>query len=265
MKSIYDASNLVEAHMVRDLLRQQGLTAEVHGEYLAGGIGELPANGLVRVVVDEVDEAAARRVIAEFEAAQPAPASDAATGTARQPPPSRLAWGFGGLVVGVMLAAWGMHTPMREDGIDHDRNGELDEHWFYGPTGLPLRVEADRNLDHRIDTINHYDAQGRLDHGESDDDFDGRFETRWTYHLGSAQSSQSDVDGDSYAEIRQTYIHGMLDTSTIMDPASGQALRVEHFKLGGMTHAEIDSDRDGRLDTRLRYNALLEVTGREPL
>ena len=71
MKSVFEASNSVEAHMVLHLLGQHGLAGRVEGEYLTGAMGDLPVAGLVRVVVEEPDYDAARAVVAAFEAEQP--------------------------------------------------------------------------------------------------------------------------------------------------------------------------------------------------
>jgi hypothetical protein len=50
-------------------LQQAGIAAAIEGEYLQGGIGELPAAGNVRVVVPDNDVEAARQVIADWDAA----------------------------------------------------------------------------------------------------------------------------------------------------------------------------------------------------
>ena len=50
-------------------LQQAGINARIEGEYLQGGIGELAAAGNFRVLVDPKDEAEARLVIADWEAA----------------------------------------------------------------------------------------------------------------------------------------------------------------------------------------------------
>lgn len=71
MKTLYEAANGLEAHMVLDLLRQQGIDGQVEGEHLQGAVGALPALGLVRVVVDEADWPAAQRVIEQWNRAQP--------------------------------------------------------------------------------------------------------------------------------------------------------------------------------------------------
>src|SRR5690606_18757888 len=58
MKTLYQAANAVEAHMLADYLKQEGLSAHVLGEHLQGAVGELPAAGLVRLMIpDEQYEA----------------------------------------------------------------------------------------------------------------------------------------------------------------------------------------------------------------
>lgn len=69
MKSVFDASSNIEAHLVMHQLQQAGIAAAIEGEYLQGGIGELPAAGNIRVVVPEEDVELARQVIADWEAA----------------------------------------------------------------------------------------------------------------------------------------------------------------------------------------------------
>ena len=69
MKTVYDASSNIEAHLIMHQLQQAGIEATIQGEYLQGGIGELPAAGNIRVVVPAKDVAEARQVIADWEAA----------------------------------------------------------------------------------------------------------------------------------------------------------------------------------------------------
>ena len=68
MKSVFDASNNIEAHLVMHQLQQAGINARIEGEHLQGGIGELAASGNVRVLVDPKDETEARLVIEDWEA-----------------------------------------------------------------------------------------------------------------------------------------------------------------------------------------------------
>lgn len=59
MQTIYEADDPVLAHLLVGVLSQAGIRAQVLGDHLQGAMGELPAQGLIRVVVPEaqVDEA----------------------------------------------------------------------------------------------------------------------------------------------------------------------------------------------------------------
>ncbi len=67
MKTVFDASSNIEAHLVMHQLQQAGIEATIQGEYLQGAIGELPAAGFIRVLVKAKDVDAARQVIADWE------------------------------------------------------------------------------------------------------------------------------------------------------------------------------------------------------
>lgn len=70
MKTVYEPANTVEAHMLANLLRQGGFSPFIQGEHLSGGMGELPAMGLLRLNVPEDEHLAARRLLDEWEAEQ---------------------------------------------------------------------------------------------------------------------------------------------------------------------------------------------------
>jgi hypothetical protein len=71
MKTVYETSTGLDAHMILNLLEVRGIAGSIEGEYLQGGIGELPAMGLVRVLVADENYPEARQIISEWEAAQP--------------------------------------------------------------------------------------------------------------------------------------------------------------------------------------------------
>lgn len=77
MKTLYEAASLVEAHLLKDLLAQEGVPAVIHGEFLQGGMGELPAAGLVRLMVDDHHYGAGRAVIERWEAGAAGDIADA--------------------------------------------------------------------------------------------------------------------------------------------------------------------------------------------
>jgi predicted nucleic acid-binding protein len=68
MKTIYRAENIVDAHLVRNALESVGIPAHVAGEYLTGALGELPAMGLVAVMVADHDAPRAIQIAAEIDA-----------------------------------------------------------------------------------------------------------------------------------------------------------------------------------------------------
>lgn len=261
MKTLYEASNAVEAHMLLDLLKQEGLAAHIHGEALQGAIGELPAAGLVRLVVDEECYAPARAVIERWERTR------AEATPLRKPAASSR--GLHGFLLGLVLGVGGTYaaykTPVSTEGIDYNRDGLLDEKWTYSPNGTMLKVEADRNLDRKVDYVARYDSRGLIESAEADDNFDGFFETRQRFRDGNMQFAETDSDGDGYPDLRSLYSNGVLDTIEHINPASGLPLRSEKYRLGILQFADIDSNKDGTLDLRIRYTALFDVASKEPL
>lgn len=71
MRSVFEASTGLDAHMILNLLQTYGIPGRIEGEYLQGGVGELQAIGLVRVLVSEQDYTRAREIIDEWESIQP--------------------------------------------------------------------------------------------------------------------------------------------------------------------------------------------------
>lgn len=55
MKIVYRAENIIDANLVKAALADAGIQAFVSGEYLTGGVGQLPALDLVTVMVAETD------------------------------------------------------------------------------------------------------------------------------------------------------------------------------------------------------------------
>ncbi|MBQ0753810.1 MAG: DUF2007 domain-containing protein [Gammaproteobacteria bacterium] len=81
MKAIFQSHSSLEASMIVDLLAQRGMHGHVFGEALQGGMGELPAAGLVRVMVNNDDAESAVEVIQEWEQQQPTSSIDSNAAT----------------------------------------------------------------------------------------------------------------------------------------------------------------------------------------
>ena len=68
MMVVYHASNSIEAYLIKNLLEQQEILAYVFGDYLQGGVGEIPAIGLVTVNVSDSDYTRAKEIVDEWDA-----------------------------------------------------------------------------------------------------------------------------------------------------------------------------------------------------
>jgi hypothetical protein len=64
MQSIYQPANQIEAQLVVDLLESEGIHAVLQGAFLTGAIGDLPAGGLLRIMVADDDAGRARDIMA---------------------------------------------------------------------------------------------------------------------------------------------------------------------------------------------------------
>ena len=68
MKTAYTTDSNILAHLALHQLQQAGIKAEIRGEFLQGGVGELPAAGNLRIYVAASDVDDAKQVIADWEA-----------------------------------------------------------------------------------------------------------------------------------------------------------------------------------------------------
>lgn len=68
MHIVYHAENLFDAHLVKDALEHAEIPAFISGEYLTGGVGQLPAMDYIAVMVPESALPAAREIVRGVEA-----------------------------------------------------------------------------------------------------------------------------------------------------------------------------------------------------
>ena len=66
MKQLHAARHALEAHLVRGFLESHGIAAEVRGEYLTSGMGELPADVCSVWVRDDAQYAQANELLIAF-------------------------------------------------------------------------------------------------------------------------------------------------------------------------------------------------------
>ena len=86
MRTVYEAANIIDAHLVRQALEAQGIPAYVRGEALTGGLGELGVYGLLGVMVPDLAWPQAREIVEALglgESAKTPPDPDERLGASR--------------------------------------------------------------------------------------------------------------------------------------------------------------------------------------
>ncbi|MBU0809727.1 MAG: DUF2007 domain-containing protein [Gammaproteobacteria bacterium] len=76
MQRIYEPQDLMEAELLLGMLASEGIDAYLTGQHLAGAVGELPACGLLGVMVEDAHAHRAQQLIAAYNAAQPLPGDE---------------------------------------------------------------------------------------------------------------------------------------------------------------------------------------------
>lgn len=202
MKKVYDAKELIDAHMMAHALEEHGIRTQVRGEFSS----ELAQEPTVWIADDEDYEKAVGIVTEIIESnklhAEPGK------------PAGRKGSGFGsGVLVGFVLAAGalailysldvppGIRPPSRWDSNDDgmvdtwvEREGKgifsyaydtnLDgrpDAWNYYRNYRLERALYDENFDGKPDGWAFFDAEGLRERAEEDIDFDGRVDS-WAYY-----------------------------------------------------------------------------------
>lgn len=255
MKTIFEASSGLEAHMILNLLQQQGIDCRIDGEYLQGGVGELQAMNYVRVLVDDSDVGKAQAIIDEWDARQ-VNSTDYQRSVKKS---TGLAAGMlFGLLIGVGLTFWAYNSPVTTEGVDHNNDGQLDEVWMY-KDGRVSTIKVDRNLDGETDLIYRYNRKGLLYKTDADENFDGVYETTYKYRRGNIYLQESDVNQDDTVDLVGRYENGNLSEIDIFDPVTNIPRKKQNYKMGKLSSAEFDSNGDGVYDTVYAYDYYEEI------
>jgi hypothetical protein len=274
MQIVYQAANLADAHLLRQLLEDAGIPVHLNGEYLQGALGEVPANTPILLMVPDEHVQTARVMVLDWERATPqydeAPEDDAAAPTPAFAPVHRggsVFTAIGSLLFGAVCGGAVVWTVYNRPGtpgeIDYDGDGRIDERVFFAGERVD-RVEIDRNRDGRVDQIVRYRPKGDPKEVGSDDDFDGRFERTDTYHDGQPETWTIDHDGDGGTDFRGSYENGVYVLDEWLD-RSGRVVKTVRYRNGWPVSSEIDSDGDGKLDTARTYDARGEISNSRSL
>ncbi len=264
METVFEAENSIEAHMIVHMLERAGIEAQILGEYLQGGVGELAAQGNIRIAVDVADAHKAREIIKAWESEQ------ASVGLMENTEArGSLFLELGVFVLGVGLASafflYIYNTPFGSYTADYNRDGMADE-WTYWRGDRITRVDIDRNFDGTVDATYSYSARDGLDESEFDDDFDGTFETIYNYTFAQTSGGRVDFGGDGTADFRYRYEAGVLTEIDLLEPSTGLVRKTQYYEHGArLTEARWDSDGDGVMDTLITYGPFEEEESRTPI
>jgi len=254
MKKVYETSTALEAHMVKNLLENEGIESRIDGEYLQGGVGELQAIGAIRVVVEEEDYLKAREIIDEWESLQPEDDENENKTT-------KTSSAVNGFVLGVVLTIgigyWISSSSVTRDGIDYNADGVLDEKWTY-QNGRLKETTLDRNFDGRVDAKYSYHYSGIIKATKFDNDFDGVFEDKVLYQDGNAVIEESDTNKNNIIDHRVNYKNGVLDTIEFIDERTGKVRKRQFYKLNKLIADDYDTNGDGILDSHYDYDQFEE-------
>jgi len=241
--------------MILNLLQQEGIKCRIDGEYLQGGVGELQAMSIVRVLVEDSNYEKARTIINEWDATQ-IDKTDAYT-------LAKNSSGIGtgllfGLIIGIVVTFWAFNSPITSDGIDYNNDGQLDEIWIYKDNRLS-RVEVDRNRDGVTDLVSSYSRKGIIYKSETDDDFDGTYETTYKYHQGSLKSQESDTNQDGKIDLLAIFENDVLAEVQLTGPDINSPKKKQKYKMNKLIGADFDSNGDGIYDIFYEYDFYEEV------
>ena len=250
MKKVYETSTALEAHMVKNLLENEGVDSRIDGEYLQGGVGELQAMGAIRVVVEEDDYPKAREIIDEWESLQP---DDDATSVKT----NKTSSATNGFVLGVVLTIGVTYfisgLSITTNGIDYNADGVLDEKWTY-QNGRLKETTIDRNRDGNIDAIYSYDYSGIIKTAKFDNDFNEVFEVNTIYKNGNAINEESDTNNNGIIDYRVNYKNDVWDNVEFIDEQSGKVRKRQFYELNKLVSDDYDTNGDGILDSHYDYD-----------
>lgn len=274
MKPVYEAENALDANLAKGILSQSGISAVIKGEYLQGGIGDIPLAGLVTVIVDDDDELAAREVLRRWQNGELSLDAESTDHSDYHPPrygsvptsasdEQSFSKAIAAFLIGAAIAGTAVHlwykTPQFSYGIDTDGDGVEDTYLHWQGDYLD-REDLDRDQDGKLDGVRHYDSRGILSSWQYDDDFDGYFEVSGRARRGHDGYYDTDRNGDGVTDTRDHYRYHSIYTMTEFYGEDGkQVIKRFIYQDKGVSYAELDSDRDGSMDTFHLYNDIDEI------
>lgn len=235
MTVVKRCASLEDAYMIKNLLEEGGVEADILDEATASTAPYLLISSGIRVTVADEDAVAAREIL----------------GLPAEPePPPRKSGGIPWLAI--VVAGIALVTL-----ISYARQGRH-------PSD-PQKIDEDRNGDGKADVRTTYDDAGRPLLALEDDNFDGRWDRRSECVNGILEKVSSDFDRDGAFDSVMTFDRGRPVSELVTPAGEGNPLFRKVFKDGVLESRWDDVDRDGAWDQRIDYDAMGRETGRTTL
>jgi hypothetical protein len=148
------------------------------------------------------------------------------------------------------------HDPLLLVRLDYDNDGDGDiDVRTYMRDGRPVRLEADRDSDGRVDRWEYYSRTGALLRIGGSTRGDGREDT-WVHTDGAHRIVEISTRRDGRIDRRETYEGDALVRAESDTNHDGLSDRWEEFRSGAIVQLMLDDERrNGRPTRRIVYGA----------
>ena len=252
MRKIYASQTSAEAHLLVEMLQQEGIEARVQDH----AAGVVPGENASVWIDDPRDEERALALVESF--SRPTP---------KERVPKRVSQAkafergfFLGLTVG-FAATWIITNQLSiqkaqsptEPFTEWDANGDgvIDSWAEYDAEGVVLNTSYDRDHDGQADRWEEYDANGRIVRARTDNDSDGEADL-WQEYGEDARISKSHGDSnlDGAPDFWEEYDErGLLIAARYDEDSDGTPDLWQTFQdEGKVVEYAADNDGDGRRD-----------------
>ena len=116
----------------------------------------------------------------------------------------------------------------------------------------------DRNADGKAD-LRYVLEENVIVESSEDIDFDGYFETETVLENTAKLWTEVDTNNNKIHDMEIRYESNIPSTVIFRNEANGRPLKIKKLIMGKVAEANIDSDRDGLMDTAITYDEIEEI------
>lgn len=171
---------------------------------------------------------------------------------------------------------WGMgnldRSRCKESGkqvvtADTNQDSKPDVWKFYAEGGDSQQMvckQVDLNLDGKVDLVDHYGGDRKVEMSEFDLDFDGRFDQTIFYKDGRKVRSERDMDFDGRPDYVEFYENGRIARVERDSNADGRVDEWQYFDNGRLDRIGYDTKGAGKPDKWDRAPEEAQASAAEP-